>query len=379
MKRKLSIFLTALMTVALVISVLVIPASAATTYTAIGGETTFTKYLVVDADANIPDLTFTYTIAPGTAVAPSATNLEILAGASGATVGSATFSNADSSGAVAGLPTDDPAGSTTDKKYVAKTVTITFPNTSFTKPGVYRYKLSEVAGTAPGVTYDATDRYIDVFVVADSNDVLTINSCNMRTTADNILLTNQYASNPGVKSDGYTNSVTQHDLTFTKAIAGNQGDKNKRFEFTLNISGANPGTYVVTSTDVTGNPTTITVGAGGTATATYSLTNGSSLTVKGLNAGATYTISETPDDYTPSYAVDTDGDGATDDASGTTASYSGSAMSADNTVAFTNTRNGIIPTGIIIAVAPYVIGFCLFGAVVIFMLGRKKRQSAEEN
>ena len=74
---------------------------------------------------------------------------------------------------------------------------------------------------------------------------------------------------PDDKSSGYINSLTQYDFDFSKTIAGNQGDKNKRFDFTLNITGANPGTYRVITNDVTGNPTSITVGANGTATGEY--------------------------------------------------------------------------------------------------------------
>ena len=46
---------------------------------------------------------------------------------------------------------------------------------------------------------------------------------------------------------------------------------------------------------------------------------------------------------------------------------------SDHTVAFTNTRNGIIPTGVIMTVAPFAIGICLFGAVIIFIICRRKR------
>ena len=48
---------------------------------------------------------------------------------------------------------------------------------------------------------------------------------------------------------------------------------------------------------------------------------------------------------------------------------------AGHSVAFTNTRNGIIPTGIIMTIAPFAIGICVFGAVIIFMICRRKRRS----
>ena len=48
-------------------------------------------------------------------------------------------------------------------------------------------------------------------------------------------------------------------------------------------------------------------------------------------------------------------------------------MDADHTAAFTNTRQGVIPTGVIMTVAPFAIGLCLFAAVVIFMVNKRRR------
>lgn len=48
---------------------------------------------------------------------------------------------------------------------------------------------------------------------------------------------------------------------------------------------------------------------------------------------------------------------------------------SDHSVAFTNTRNGIIPTGVIMTIAPFAIGICVFGAVIIFIICRRKRRN----
>ena len=370
MEKKVLKLSVMLFIVALVLSLTSLSSLAATSYTAIGGSTTFTKNLVVDEDANIPDVTFTFTVSAGTPVAASTSNLEILASATNATVGTAVFSSADTAGATAGLPTDaDPLNPTAGKKYASKTVTVTFPSGSFTKPGCYRYVIAEVDGNVDGITYDTSSRYLDVFVVADNNDVLSIDSCTLRTSATNIALSGAYASDPGVKSEGYTNSVAQYDFTFTKAITGNQGDKNKRFTFTLEISNAIPGTYVVDATDVTGNPASITVDNNGDYTGTFALTNGSSLTVVGLNEDAVVDVSEAEEDYSPSYSIN--GAAAVDgnDAGDIT-------LDDDYTVDFTNERDGIIPTGVIMAVAPYVIGLCLFGAILLFAISKKRKANS---
>ena len=372
MKRKLSTALVMLLAFVLLLGTTAITASAETTYEPIGGSTTIVKNLVVEEGTNIPKITFNYTIRRGDPQVATATTIEILASPiAEQTIGTAEFSNADTANTINGLPSDaDPSNPTAGKKYVQKYVSITFPRGTFTKPGVYRYVINETNNHLPGVGYDGNPtRYLDVFVVADSNNVLSVNSYVLRKAATNINLDGEYVSNPTEKNVGYTNTLTQHDFEFRKTIAGNQGDKNKRFNFTLNITGANPGTYPITATDdVTGNPTSITVGDNGTATGSYSLTNGSTVKVIGLNEGAVCTVTEDPGDYTPTHSLD-----SSNAVSG--ASSGEVTLNNDHSVAFTNTRNGIIPTGIIMTIAPFAIGICVFGAVFIFIICRKKRRS----
>ena len=370
MKRKLSTALVMLLAFVLLLGTTAITASAAeTTYQSIGGSTSFVKNLVVDADANIPDITFSYSMRRGTAVPATDSNIEILVSETGGgTIGTAEFSNADTTNTIAGLPTDeDHSNPTTGKKYVQKSVSITLPNTSFTKPGVYRYEITEKTDNPlPGVTYDPDSiRYLDVFVVADESDVLHVQNYVFRKAATNIGLDGKYVSNPDEKSSGYINTLTQYDFDFSKTISGNQGDKNKRFNFTLNITGANPGVYPVETNDVTGNPTSITVGTNGTATGEYLLTNGSTVKVIGLNKGAVCTVTEDPDDYTATHKLDAGGENSG-------ASSGDITLNSDHSVAFTNTRNGIIPTGIIMTIAPFAIGICVFGAVFIFIICKRK-------
>ena len=372
MKRRFTTALVMLLAFALLIGTTAITASAETTYTPIGGSTTLVKNLVVDKDANIPDITFNYTIRRGTPKDATATTIEILESPlGGGTIGTAVFSNADTANTINGIPSDaDPTQPTAGKKYAQKTVSISFPVGTFTKPGVYRFVINETNNNLPGVTYDSNPtRYLDVFVVANNNNELSVNSYVLRDAATDIGINGAYVENPDVKSSGYTNSLTQYDFDFSKTIAGNQGDKNKRFDFTLNITGANPGTYRVITNDVTGNPTSITVGANGTATGEYSLTNGSTVQVIGLNAGAVCTVTEDAEDYTATHRLDS-GNAVSGESSGAV-----TLADSDHSVAFTNTRNGVIPTGVIMTIAPFAIGICVFGAIIIFIISRRKRRS----
>ena len=372
MKRKLSTALVMLLAFVLLLGTTAITVSAETTYEPIGGSTTLVKNLVVDSDANIPDITFTYFIRRDTPKDATATTIEILESPlGGGSIGTAEFSNADTARTINGLPSDaDPSNPTAGKKYVQKSVSITFPVGTFTKPGVYRFVITETNNNLPGVTYDSNlTRYLDVFVVANDNNELRINGYVLRDAATDIGTNGEYVEDPGVKSSGYTNRLTQYDFEFSKTISGNQADKNKRFNFTLTITGANPGTYPIIAHDVEGNPTSITVGANGTATGEYSLTDGSTVKIIGLNAGAVCTVSENAEDYTATHSLD-NGTAVSGNSSGAV-----TLADSDHSVAFTNTRKGIIPTGVIMTIAPFAIGICVFGAIIIFIICRRKRRN----
>ena len=372
MKKRTFKLMAIAMVFALILAFAVIPASAATTYTAIGGSTTFVKNLVVEDDANIPDITFGYTITRGTPVAATSNTIEILASDVGASIGNATFSNNDTSSAHPGMPTDSQGSTTAGKKYAQKEVTVTFPSNSFTKPGVYRYIIAETDGGKPGVTYDTTSRYLDVFVVADENNELSVESYTLRNSATTIGTDGAYTSDPGVKSPGYTNTVTQYDFQFSKAITGNQGDKNKLFTFTVNITNAIPGTYPVQTTGVNTNVNSITIGSDGTYTGNIDLTDGSTVRIVNLNKDAVCTVREDAEDYTPSHKID---GGAK---IGTNNSGEITLANSDHSVAFTNERDGIIPAGVLLTIAPFAIGLLLFGALAVFLIARKKRRTEDE-
>lgn len=365
MKRNLSKVLAIVMMLALVMSFAAVSASAVD-YAAIPGTTTsFDKNLVVDSTAQIPDVEFEFTIAPGTPVEASSTNMEILAGPEGATIEKAQFTGIMTETATAGTPTDD---TDTTKKFVTDSVTVDFTGVQFTKPGVYRYVITETATSLAGVKNDNNDtRYLDVFVLADEHDALYVQSYALKAEESNIdLSTGKYATNPDVKSSGYTNELETYDLEFEKSITGNQADKNKKFTFTLEIEGANPGQYAieVVGTDVIieGSGVTdgkITVGSDGKYTGTFSLTDGDSVKVLDLPKGSTYTVTENAEDYSSS------SDSFTDATTGT--------ITKDIETGFVNDRSGITPTGVIITVAPFVIGILVFGAIMLYMVSKRRR------
>lgn len=380
MKRNLSKTLAIVMALALALSLAAVTAFAVD-YTAIPGTTTtFNKNLVVDSTAQIPNVEFEFEIAAGDPVTASSTTLEILAGpttATAPTIENAAFTSGMDT--TAGTPTDD---TDTTKKFATDEVVVDFTGVEFTKPGVYRYVITEKATTLKGVTNDAdATRYLDVFVIADPDtDELTVQSYALRTDATDISLeTGKYATDPDVKSSGYTNELATVDLEFSKKITGNQGDKNKQFKFTLAITDANPGLYTVElsradvlkdDSNVAANEGvyTITVADDGTCTAYFYLADGDTVKVLDLPVGYGYTLTEDKEDYQSTEGVDNDG---TDN--DYTDATSGTAVDADKKTGYTNTRNGVIPTGVIITIAPFVIGILVFGAIILYMVSKRRR------
>ena len=409
MKRTLCKVLATLVALALVMSFAAITAFAA--YAPIDGGTTtslFKKHLVADSDAQIPNVNFTFSIDAGTPVAGGNGNaLEILAGpvvrdattneVTAPTIAPATFTSGMQT--TDGLPADaDPANPTAGYKYATSDIVIDLTGVTFSVPGVYRYVITEEANTFNGITNDdVATRYLDVFVFPSETDptVLEVQNYSLRTAATNfervevtdpdtgdVSYKYQYTTDPGNKSDSYTNTLDTVDLEFAKKIEGNQADMTKRFEFTLALSDVNPGTYVL---DFVGDPSaiigdndtvtanngsyTITVGDTGAYTGTFYLTNNDVVKVLDLNKGYSYTVTEAEQDYQKTNGVDNDG---TDN--DYTDSYTGTGITASITkTGYTNTREGAIPTGVILTVAPFVIGLLLFGAIMLYMVSRRRR------
>lgn len=388
--------------------------------------TSFDKYLVMDVNANVPNATFTYTIVPDSAITADTENgtLAVLAGVgepklqgAGAddNIGKAVFTFSDVPIAESSVAQGDTPvfsttgeGKTSDEKYAKKTVSIDFSNVQFTEPGVYRYVITE-SGTNQGVTNDAiSTRTLDVYVedaTASSEGITTkqlkitgyvMYSGTIETAPK--ATSNEDAESPnngaeaGTKSDSYTNTYSTHDLTFSKTVTGNQGSKDKYFKFTVNISGAVKGTIydidltnadsksgsnaaTLTENQSKDNPTSMTAGEDGTSSADFYLQHGQSIVIKGLADGTAYTITEAQEDYAPTAAITGDTVGTTNNNS----SVSDTGLNSDTTVAFTNNRNGVIPTGVLVSVAPIaIIGIAVIGGIVFLMIKNKRREAEED-
>lgn len=327
--------------------------------------TTFNKYLVMDANANVPNVTFKFMITAGAAVQADNGYPAIYAGIGTPVVGSATFGPNDITSQ--GKPGD---GSVTDYKYATQEVTVDFSRVSFTAPGIYRYIITEAASSQDGITNDSTEnRTLDVHVsyAPDSNDQLVVSG---------------YTLYPGTKTDaapaleedkddGFTNTYTTNDLTLSKTVSGNQGDRDKEFMFTVNITNAVKGTkYTVLVPEST--PDILAADEYGNVSKEYSLKHGQSITIQGLTAGTNYTITENSyatDGYTTSYKIDEDGS-----VTASTTTGKQTMGTSDHTVAFTNAKEGTVPTGILLETAPYIgLGVAVIAGLALLFATRRRR------
>ena len=271
-------------TLLLLVSLLAMPVSAVK-----GGTTTFNKYLILNENAHVPDADFTFKIAPGTPVpADSASGMPaIYAGIGAPTVSVAAFSPDDT--ATTKVENNE-VTLETGEAYAKKQVTVDFSSVDFTAPGIYRYTITENDPTSQsGVEIEGNStRTLDVYVEYTDDSATTL------AVKHYVLQDGTANPNKATKSKGFTNTYTTYDLTLEKNVTGNQGDREKYFEFTVVISNAVEGTKysVDVTTDADANPTvdgdektnsdTLIVGENRTVTATYYLKHGQSIKIQGL-------------------------------------------------------------------------------------------------
>ncbi|MBR9945074.1 hypothetical protein KE530_01090 [Clostridiaceae bacterium Marseille-Q4145] len=411
MKRKVTAgVFVAMMAASLMMGGIQVKAAGSNYSDVIGGTktTTFDKYLVMDTDAYVPNVTFTYTVTAGTAKAydVDGNKFQILAGVDADKVTMAGVGTADAAANTIVYTPEDTKNSNIVKqdenqlvkdyekaseKYAAKTATLDFSACNFKEPGIYRYILSEKATTNTAITNDADNtRVIDVYVHDVSEGAekkLTVAGFVLHSNTDDAPDVSMGENNgsagsyTATKSQGFTNKYDTSDLTFRKEVAGNQASHDKYFEFTVSISNATKGT--VYDVDITGadgtsgnneatidankgktNPEKLTADNDGKVTQKFYLQHGQEIRIEGIAKDTKYNVTENKEDYKSEGAA----------VVGYTAPVNGIIQSADLKTSYLNTRNGVIPTGVVMTVAPFAGAVILGGLGVVVFAGRKKRE-----
>lgn len=318
------------------------------------GRVTITSKLTMDKYAVEPNADFKYTIAPAEASELTNTGMPATAGVEGAV----SLSPSSVNYSAEGLSSEDNADGVT--KTITAQMSVSLVTSRFAAPGIYRYKITQTPPELDGLNVVYKELFLDVYV-ENGNSGLVAKGCTLSTAAGS-----------GSKISGFENKYVTHKLTITKVVAGNQGDKNKDFEFTVTIKGADGETYkygTVKNGVTTMNQTTTKSGA----TFTETLKHGESVIVYGLSSEDKFAVTEADyhgDGYMTSYKI---GDG-TNSTEGS--SIAEEAIGAyDTTVIFTNTKDATVPTDVIRTVAPYVaiVAFAAVMGVVFFRPRRNRR------
>lgn len=318
------------------------------------GRVTITSKLTMDKYAVEPNADFKYTIAPAEASELTNTGMPATAGVEGAV----SLSPSSVNYSAEGLSSEDNADGVT--KTITAQMSASLVTSRFAAPGIYRYKITQTPPELDGLNVVYKELFLDVYV-ENGNSGLVAKGCTLSTAAGS-----------GSKISGFENKYVTHKLTITKVVAGNQGDKNKDFEFTVTIKGADGETYkygTVKNGVTTMNQTTTKSGA----TFTETLKHGESVIVYGLSSEDKFAVTEADyhgDGYKTSYKI---GDG-TNSTEGS--SIAEEAIGAyDTTVIFTNTKDATVPTDVIRTVAPYVaiVAFAAVMGVVFFRPRRNRR------
>lgn len=275
-------------------------------------------------------------------------------------------------------------------------VTIELPQ-QFSRPGLYYYEFKEVAGTIPGITYDP-DTYTICLDVEYVDNALTVKNYSISKTV----------GGETVKEVGVSNAYGAGELTFTKNITGNIGDKKGTFtvDVTLNEDNADTSYSYNIYADSNGTPT-IPEGGGYTTIPTdnwISWTNGetkkflvtdkTTYSLYNIPSGVTYTVKEDGQTqngtnyYVNSYELSYTGkisrnttSGVDDTSFSSTVDNNSLVMtramgtSEINQIEITNNRGDTtLDTGVFTSNLPYfIILFAAAGGLVIFLVSKKHR------
>ena len=368
LKKNLGRIATAFVVTAMLASLTAVPASADaqpgefTTIT--GGKITMTKKLEMPADVVVPGITFTFDIDAATAgdgeqytsgdvTLPVKDGVGTREGAGTATISA----NQDTT----------PSG---NNKVATATVELTLPEATYPEAGVYKYTIDEQAvDTTAGYTdkTDSLDLYLIVTrknadqAIDNESDPCSVTAAFITKAGDKDTKTAEWLNYYKLTEDGQSKVGT---ITVQKLIAGAMGNKSDEFVFTIGgLKDDVDYTYTINETEKTGVLNTST-----TESNKVTLGHGDTLKVIGLEDGTEITITEAATNGYECTKVTNDSN--EDPTDGNVLEVA--AGETKDTV-FTNSREAVSPTGIVMDVAPYAL-LVVVAAAGCFVFLRKRRE-----
>lgn len=231
----------------------------------------------------------------------------------------------------------------------SKTKKIEIKLPEYDSVGVYTYIIHEAAGNSAGVTYYGDAILLRVTVIEQDGK--------LRIAA---VHTEDPESTGEGKRDDFDNLYSAGELEVHKDVEGIMGNKEKYFEFRVQLTGEEGKTYqdsyAITGGSYDANPASIEIKPGETTEATFYLKDDDTIHIENLPYGVEYKVSETPvADYV---TTETGTEGEVDEA-----------VEQAN---FTNTKGGAVDAGVVLDSAPYL--FTLTGAAGIGLLLTLRRR-----
>ena len=383
-----------------------------------GGYVYVAQYVVMNKNAQLPYLTFSYNltaVAGGTYTDENGKTTVVYAGDDANRVSlyeGKTLDNIVSKAYLSYSNTtytaDSPVTLGENQVYVKTTFSLSFyGNISYKEPGIYRYLLSQKeisdqystvfdkTGTTP-LTYGG-DRYVDVYVDSyegAEKDTLAVTKCVVRSAND---------MTDASKSKGLVSTYNTHDLTFNNTVSGNQSRTDDVFSYDSILTIPYNGARMTIKSNDTNNPSYLkTTYNSGTkkysTTATLKVQANTSFTIYGIPDNCGYQILQTnkevkPLGYTPEFVTaKSSGDlGWLYDPvfSGDANNYKTAqatrwldyatwddALTADTTLTVNYRKSGVVPTGIIVSVTPYA-SLALAGLIGMIAFAKRKKSSEE--
>ena len=328
-QNKVGKLLAGVLSISLAMGVSVMPAFAASgeTYADMDSVVIKKNYELANTGTLSPEETFTFTIDPGT-VTDASEGIE--AADYMPSVGDVTYAQGE-------------AGSAN------KTRQIEIQLPKYDSVGVYTYIIHEVAGNSAGVTYYGDAILLRVTVIEQDGK--------LRIAA---VHTEDPESTGEGKRDDFDNLYSAGELEVHKDVEGIMGNKDKYFEFTVQLTGEEGKTYqdsyAITGGSYDANPASIEIKPGETTEATFYLKDDDTIHIENLPYGVEYKVSETPvADYV---TTETGTEGEVDEA-----------VEQAN---FTNTKGGTVDAGVVLDSAPYL--FTLTGAAGVGLLLTLRRR-----
>lgn len=313
--------------------------------------------------------------------------------------------------AVSGTPTiADLTYSSSDtftNSALAKSLSVDWTGVTFNYPGVYAFPVTKTnestLGSGKGLSNNNSSGMYIVANIVDNNGILEVGSIQFYDEFDPSKEINDAKNTKEDIEDTWDTPAV--DLEIAKKVTGAKGAKDMYFQFTIQVEydeapaaavthnlvagstssyATNPAAAAYGQSNLT-NPSTINVGTNGIGNATVWLKDGDSVKIVGLPYGASYTVTEanTADDP---YEVSTNlvgdtkaGVGTTDivmlnKATDATNAISDTALTATSTLTFTNNKDGVNPTGIILQFGAPIAGVIIVGILfgVVFMRRRNE-------